>query len=210
MGKLIGGADHGHMVAGQFDGYHPQGEATMTGDVLHGMTHFRGPDVEINSNGAGLSLKETSGENDYMNNATGQRTDLSGKLSASGSGASTSPEFVDTKTGQATSGVNRSTNTQARQGGKTSSFSAVKGQSLVDRSGKSTDIGNTSMGSTMQNVATTGQKAVAQGGSYDQMAATGKAAADAGLPVSSDLQSGIAEGQAFSKKNNFAPINKGH
>lgn len=173
------------------------GEASMTGDAMHGKTHFRGPDVEINSNGAGVNVVNSSGENSYQDNRTGEMIDQGERLRRSGSAAPTSLEY--------------SGNKSLGHMGKKGAFSAVKDQSIVDKTGTSTPIGNTSMGQTASNIAIAGQDAVAKGGSYDQMEATANSAKLLNIPVSPDLQSGIAEGKAFKKSSNYAPGNvKGH
>lgn len=213
MGTLVGSHDmwngtHPHPQDGQ---PHPRpdmsgsgsnsGEATMTGDRLSsgidntshsGMTTYHGPDIEVNAPAKGMHVEESLGSNDYMDNATGERIDLTEKLRRSSSGASTSPgEYVSG------SGAGRSMSGLKSKGER---FSAVKPQSLVpDAGGEGVSIGNSTMGTPMQNVVSSGQNAVAKEGTYAQMGAVGDAAHKSGAPISPSLKKGIAEGEEFKK-----------
>lgn len=143
---------------------------------------INGPDVTVSTPRTGVEVQSSSGEDNYIDNATGERIGLTEKLRRSGAGASTSKEYSGNagSLGHIAKGSNR--------------FSTVKDQSLVpSQGGGATPIGNTSMGSTMQNVVAAGQNTVAKSGNYDQMNTVGNAAIASKMPVSPALQSGIAE-----------------
>lgn len=143
---------------------------------------IKGPDVEVSAPRTGVSVANSSGEDSYMDNATGERIGLSEKLRRSGSAAPTSKEY------------NSNAGSLAHMAKGGNRFSAVKEQSLVpDQGGPSTPIGNTSMGSTTSNVVAAGQKAVAEHGNYEQMKAVGRAAIASKMPISPALQSGITD-----------------
>lgn len=186
--EVIHHTDQGVWGGHSFSG---EGEASMTGDKMGGS--FKGPDVTISSPGAGVDVVNSSGENSYQDNRTGEMIDQGERLRRSGSAAPTSPEY--------------SGNKSLGHMGKKGAFSAVKDQSIVGKTGTSTPIGNTSMGQTASNIAIAGQDAVAKGGSYDQMEATANSAKLLNIPVSPALQKGIAEGESF-KSTNLAPKTK--